>query len=41
MFSVQATVSIPADVSIAQLREEFLQFCDHMNIDGILEPIKT
>ena len=41
MFSVQATVSIPADMSIAQLREEFLQFCDHMNIDGILEPIKT
>ena len=41
MFSVQATVSIPATVSIAQLREEFLQFCDHMNIDGILEPIKT
>lgn len=41
MFSVQATVSIPGNISIAQVREEFLQFCDHMNIDGILEPIKT
>ncbi|MEO1320089.1 MAG: ACT domain-containing protein [Pseudomonadota bacterium] len=41
MFSIQATVSIPGSLSIAQMREEFLQFCDHMNIDGILEPIKT
>ncbi|MEM8546789.1 MAG: ACT domain-containing protein, partial [Pseudomonadota bacterium] len=40
MFSVQATVHVPTDISIAQLREEFMQFCDHMNIDGILEPIK-
>ena len=41
MFSVQATVHVPADISIAALREEFMQFCDHMNIDGILEPIKV
>ncbi|MEL7310439.1 MAG: ACT domain-containing protein [Pseudomonadota bacterium] len=41
MFSVQATVHVPADTSIAPLREEFMQFCDHMNIDGILEPIKV
>ena len=40
MFSVQATVNVPAEQSIAQLREEFMQFCDHMNADGILEPIK-
>ncbi|MEO1581967.1 MAG: ACT domain-containing protein [Pseudomonadota bacterium] len=41
MFSVQATVHIPASMGIAPLREEFMQFCDHMNIDGILEPIKV
>ncbi|MEM9173186.1 MAG: ACT domain-containing protein [Pseudomonadota bacterium] len=40
MFSVQATVHVPTSLSIAQLREEYMQFCDHMNIDGILEPIK-
>ena len=40
MFSIQANISVPANLSIAQLREEFMQFCDHMNIDGILEPIK-
>ncbi len=40
MFSVQATVNILAQQSLAQLREEFMQFCDHMNVDGILEPIK-
>lgn len=41
MFSIQATVHVPANMAIAQLREEFMQFCDHMNIDGILEPIKV
>lgn len=40
MFSIQANIGVPAKQSIAQLREEFMQFCDHMNIDGILEPIK-
>ncbi|MEO0574191.1 MAG: ACT domain-containing protein [Pseudomonadota bacterium] len=41
MFSIQGTIHMPATLSIAQLRDEFLQFCDHMNIDGILEPIKN
>ena len=40
MFSIQANINVPADIPIAQLREEFMQFCDHMNIDGLLEPIK-
>jgi glycine cleavage system transcriptional repressor len=41
MFSVQASVNVPAKASIAQLREEFLQLCDSLNIDGIIEPVKV
>ncbi|NNF52726.1 MAG: glycine cleavage system protein R [Gammaproteobacteria bacterium] len=41
MLSVQLTVSIPADTSIAALREEFLDFCDGKNLDAVIEPIKN
>ena len=41
MFSVQANVNVPANLSIAQLREEFTEFCDHLNLDAILEPVKS
>ncbi len=41
MFSANMTVHIPADVPIAQLREEFLDFCDSMNLDAALEPLKS
>ena len=40
MFSVHIVVSIPADVHIASLREEFMEFCDATNLDAVLEPIK-
>ena len=40
MFSVHIVVSIPADVHIASLREEFMEFCDAMKLDAVLEPIK-
>jgi len=40
MFSVRITLGIPANVHIASLREEFMDFCDSMNIDAVLEPIK-
>jgi glycine cleavage system transcriptional repressor len=41
MFSVQMAVNIPASVHIAQLRDEFLELCDRLNLDAILEPVKT
>lgn len=41
MFSVQMNVSIPAQLPIAQLREEFMELCDHLNLDAILEPVKS
>ena len=41
MFSANMTVHIPANVSIVQLRDEFLDFCDSMNLDAALEPVKS
>lgn len=41
MFSVRMNIGIPADLQIAVLRDEFMDFCDSMNIDAVLEPIKT
>jgi glycine cleavage system transcriptional repressor len=32
------TVNLPASVHVATLREEFLDFCDEQNLDGIMEP---
>ncbi len=40
MFSASLTVNIPAEQSIARLREEFLDLCDSLNLDGLLEPSK-
>ncbi len=40
MFSVRIALGIPANVHIASLREEFMDFCDSMNIDAVLEPVK-
>lgn len=41
MFSVQMTVNIPASAPIAQLRDDFLDLCEQLNLDSILEPIKA
>jgi glycine cleavage system transcriptional repressor len=41
MFSVHLTVDIPADIQIATLREEFMDFCDQLNLDAIIEPLKN
>ncbi len=41
MFAVQMAVNIPATVHIAQLRDEFLELCDRLNLDAILEPVKA
>ncbi|KAB7628309.1 glycine cleavage system protein R [Alkalilimnicola sp. S0819] len=40
MFSVQMSVDVPAGMHIAALREEFMDFCDQLNLDAIIEPIK-
>lgn len=38
MFSLNLTVSIPADVHIGRLRDEFTGFCDNLNLDATIEP---
>lgn len=40
MFTANLTINIPAGQSIARLRDEFYDFCDRLNLDGVLEPIK-
>ena len=40
MFSLYMALSVPNSIHIPMLREEFLDFCDHLNLDAILEPIK-
>jgi glycine cleavage system transcriptional repressor len=40
MFAVNIIIGIPADMPIAMLREEFMDFCDEFNLDAVLEPIK-
>jgi glycine cleavage system transcriptional repressor len=41
MFAVQMAINVPAEVNISQLREEFLEICDRLNLDAILEPVKA
>jgi glycine cleavage system transcriptional repressor len=40
MFSVHMALDVPADTHIAGLREEFLDFCDRLNLDAVIEPVK-
>ncbi len=40
MFTATMTVNIPSNIPIATLRDEFLDFCDSLNLDGVLEPSK-
>jgi len=41
MFSVQMIINVPSRIQVAQLREEFMEFCDSLNLDAILEPVKS
>jgi glycine cleavage system transcriptional repressor len=40
MFSVHMSVDIPANTQISALREEFMEFCDSLNLDAVIEPVK-
>ena len=41
MFAVQMMINVPARLPIAQLREDFMDYCDSQNLDAILEPVKN
>lgn len=40
MFAVHMTLDVPAATHIASLREEFLDVCDQLNLDAVIEPVK-
>lgn len=40
MFSANITVSVPTSMHIGRLRDEFFEFCDALNLDAVLEPVK-
>ncbi|MCX7084217.1 MAG: transcriptional regulator [Methylococcales bacterium] len=40
VFSTKFIILAPPQLALLSLREEFLDFCDQLNIDAILEPIK-
>ena len=41
MFSLNMTVSVPAEQQIGRLRQEFTEFCDDLNLDATLEPSRN
>ncbi len=41
MFAVHMSVGIPSDMHIAGLRDEFMDHCDSLNLDAVLEPLKS
>ncbi len=40
MFQAQITIGIPSDTHIAALRDDFLELCDGLNLDAIMDPVK-
>ncbi len=40
MFAVNIVIAVPAQQHIATLREDFMDFCDDLNLDAIIEPVK-
>ena len=41
MFAVQMAINVPSTLHVSQLREEFHELCDQLNLDAILEPVKA
>ncbi|MGK0298642.1 MAG: glycine cleavage system transcriptional repressor [Gammaproteobacteria bacterium] len=41
LLSIHMTINIPADSSISVIRSEFMDFCDRLNLDAIMEPMKS
>ena len=41
MFGVYMVVSVPSKVHLGAMREEFMDLCDNLNLDAILEPVRN
>ena len=40
MFSLHMNINIPSDLSISSVRGDFMDYCDQINLDAIMEPVK-
>ena len=40
MFQAQITIGIPSQIHLATLRDDFLELCDGLNLDAIMDPVK-
>jgi len=40
MFTLSMTIEVPAATHISTLRDQFMEFCDELNLDAIMEPMK-
>jgi len=40
MFALNVSLGVPSLANIGELREEFMVFCEELNIDGVIEPEK-
>lgn len=40
MFQAQITIGIPTEIHLAALRDDFLELCDGLNLDAIMDPVK-
>lgn len=40
MFALNMTISVPPSLSVSATRKAFSQFCDDLNLDGDLEPVR-
>jgi glycine cleavage system transcriptional repressor len=41
MFGVFMIINVPSTIHLGALREEFMDMCDNLNLDAILEPVKS
>lgn len=41
MFNLNMVIRLSADTHIASLRDEFMDFCDELNLDAIIEPLRS
>jgi glycine cleavage system transcriptional repressor len=41
MFGLYMVVNVPSSIHLGAMREEFLDLCDQLNLDAILEPVKN
>lgn len=40
VFTMHASVNVPEDVPISALRGDFMEFCERLNLDAFIEPLK-